>query len=89
MNETAKEKICILAVVETPYAFDKDGKHYEGTSYKAVIGYYTEGRTNPRSVEVVKMPNDAETIKKAVEARGKYYGGCCMFDRFGRFVGIS
>lgn len=89
MNEKAKEKVCILAVCETPYSFDKDGKHLEGVSYKAVLAYYTEGKTNPRAVEVVKMPNDAETIKKAVDARGKYFSGCCMFDRFGRFVGIG
>ena len=87
--ENQKEKVCILAVVESPYAFDKDGKHLEGVSYKAVLAYYPAGKKNPRAVEVVKMPNDKETVEKALNARGQYFDGVCMFDRFGRFVGIG
>lgn len=83
------EKICILAVCASPYAFDKDGKHMEGMSYKAVIGYYATGEKLPRHVEIVKMPADKATIDKALDARGKYFDGVCMFDRFGRFLGIS
>lgn len=84
-----KEKICVLAVCETPYAFDKDGKHMEGVSFKAVIAYYVNGAKNPRRVEVVKMPNDKTIIDKAIAARGQYFDGAILFDRFGRFVGIS
>ena len=87
--DNMKEKVCILAVCETPYSFDKDGKHMEGVSYKAVLAYYPAGKKNPRSVEVVKMPCDAQTVQKAIDARGQYFDGVCMFDRFGRFVGIS
>lgn len=87
-NAPEKEKICVLAVCEQPYDFtDKDGKHHEGISYKAVIAYYPAGKKNPRTVEICKI--DPKCLDKILGCRGQYFDGVCLFDKYGRFFGIG
>lgn len=84
------EKISVLTVIEQPYNFNTpDGVHKEGLCYKAVIAHYVAGKKLPHLVEVVKMPNQEEVIERAVQNIGKNFDGVVLYDRFGRFCGIS
>lgn len=87
--------IAILTVARIPYSFDQqqpDGtvKHLEGISHRAYIAHYKAGQKLPYAVEYSKMPNDSKVIENAIQNINKTYtGGVCLYDRFGRFVGIS
>lgn len=93
MNEV--DIISILTVARIPYSFDQaqqDGtsKHFEGVSHRAYIAHYRAGQKLPYMVEYAKMPAESKVIDNAVQNIGKTFSnGVCLYDRFGRFVGIS
>lgn len=80
------EEITIIAVMRDNYDFDKDGKHYSGTSYKVVLAYYHGGADIPFRCEIVKT-TQAE-FEKARASVGKRLRGSVLYDRYGRFSGI-
>lgn len=84
-----KETITLLTVIKQPYSFDSQEGHKEGTCYKAVIAHFKAGEKLPHNVEIAKMPNSEEVISRATQNIGKSFDGVILYDRFGRFCGIS
>lgn len=90
-----RDIISILTVARIPYCFDQqqqDGtnKHLEGFSHRVYIAHYKHGQKLPYLVEWSKMPNESKVIDNAIQNIGKNFdGGVCLYDRFGRFCGIS
>lgn len=82
------EELCIVSVCRDEYDFTaKDGKHLSGTSHKVCIAYYRGGAEIPFRLEILKT--SAQEFEKARAAVGKRCRGAVLFDRFGRFAGIS
>lgn len=82
------EKIMVLMVSASPYNFnDEKGVHREGTSYKVFLAHFKDGAEMPHFVEICKAPEaDAREAFKRV---GKVFNGAVLYDRYGRFCGIS
>lgn len=95
LAQNDRDIVAILTVARIPYNFDhqqQDGtkKHFEGISYRAYIAHYKHGEKLPYAVEWAKMPNESKVIENAIQNISKSYdGGVCLYDRFGRFCGIS
>lgn len=81
------EEITIVAVVRDSYDFDKEGKHYTGTSHKVVLAYFHGGTEIPFRCEIVKTTQEA--FEKARASVGKRLRGSVLYDRFGKFAGIG
>lgn len=82
------EKIMIIMCSASDYDFTDDrGVHRAGKSYKVFLAHFAEGEKMPHFVEIVKA-TEAEA-NKAFENVGKVYTGSILYDRFGRFCGIS
>lgn len=82
------EKIMVLMVSCSPYSFnDEHGVHREGDSYKVYLAHFKEGAKMPHFVEIAKCTK--QEGEKAFENIGKMFDGSVLYDRFGRFCGIS
>lgn len=82
------EKIMLIMISASEYNFDDEkGVHHQGISYKVFLAHFKDGAKYPHFVEICKSTK--EEAERAYENIGKMFDGSVLYDRFGRFCGIS
>lgn len=82
------EKIMVLMVSASEYDFvDEKSVHRQGISYKVHLAYFKDGAKYPHFIQSCKSTK--EEAERAYENVGKMFNGSVLYDRFGRFCGIS